>query len=230
MYNNSEKKSSSKWRNVFSTIEGKILLASVALVVLYCAGLFLTYVFSPRLFQFLIGMTAVHIIFGRAAAMSFGYTVGMGHFLVVFINMLIETILVLFFYPLFVFSWQRLLVFSPLKRFMSRLTRAAERHRDKINKFGLIGLFIFVWFPFWMTGPLIGAIIGYLLGFRWWINLAAVFIATYIATIIWAMLLGELYEFVANLSPYAPMVLLVIVLFIVVYLQFLMVNRRRTKK
>lgn len=54
-------------------------------------------------------MTATNIIFGRAAGISVGYTMGLDHIVVVTVNMLIETILVLLFYPLFVLSWRRLL-------------------------------------------------------------------------------------------------------------------------
>ena len=60
------------------------------------------YLKTPLEAQVVVAMTATHILFGRAAGMSFGYAVGLGHGRGHSVNMAIETVLVLLFYPLFV--------------------------------------------------------------------------------------------------------------------------------
>lgn len=206
--------------------EGRILVTGLVLAMLYIAWLALGCPWSPDKSQVLMPMTVTHILFGRAAGMSFGYAMGLGHRIVVPVSMLIETLLVLLFYPLFVLSWRHLLVIQALRNVMERTHKAAETHRDTIRRFGIAGLMIFVWFPFWMTGPLVGCVIGFLLGLRPWLNLTVVLAGTYLAMFSWAILLQKLHERVAVYSPYAPVVLVAIVIVIVVGVNVLQGVRR----
>lgn len=89
---------------LLTSSEGRLLLLGVALAFTYTFWLGIKLLFSPEESQLLIGMTATELFFGRAAAMAFGYTLGLGHRTVIPICIIIETILVLIFYPLFVFS------------------------------------------------------------------------------------------------------------------------------
>ncbi|TNF98961.1 MAG: hypothetical protein EP297_06825, partial [Gammaproteobacteria bacterium] len=67
------------WRKLLSTPEGGVLLAGLVLSVLGVAGLGFIWLFSPTFSQVLVAMTATNVLFGRAAAMSFGYAVGLDH-------------------------------------------------------------------------------------------------------------------------------------------------------
>ncbi|MGE5558377.1 MAG: COG2426 family protein [Bacillota bacterium] len=53
-----------------------------------------------------------------------------------------------------------------IHRVMGWLHRKTEKNRDKINKYGLLGLAIFVAIPLPLTGVWTGAAIAYLLGIR----------------------------------------------------------------
>jgi hypothetical protein len=75
-------------------------------------------------------------------------------------------------------------------------------------------LFIFVWFPFWMTGPVVGSVIGFLLGLKVWLNMTVVLAGTYVAIIGWAFFLRQLHDQVASYSSYAAMVLMVLLIVI----------------
>ncbi|MHC4584386.1 MAG: hypothetical protein ACYS3N_07625 [Planctomycetota bacterium] len=86
--------------------------------------------YSPEESQILFGMTATDILFGRATAMIFGYNHELGHATIILICIIVETIMVLLFYPLFVFSWQHLLVIKWLKNTFDRIHIAAEAHKD----------------------------------------------------------------------------------------------------
>jgi len=142
--------------------------------------------------------------------------------------MIIETIQVLVLYPLFVFSWRQLLVINRLKNIFERTQRAAERHKDKVQKYGAIGVFAFVWFPFWMTGPVVGSVIGFLLGLRVWVNMTAVLAGTYVAIFCWALFLRQLHEQVAVYSSYAGLILMALLIAIILLGNFLV--RRRHEK
>lgn len=201
---------------LLTSSEGCLLLIGVALALIYTFWLGIKLLFSPDESQLLIGMTATALMFGRAAAMAFGYTVGLGHSVVIPICIIIETILVLIFFPLFVFSWQHLLVIKWLKNTFDRIQKSAETHKDKVQKYGVVGLFVFVWFPFWMTGPVVGSAIGFLLGLRIWLNMTVVLAGTYVAIIGWAFVLRQFHQQVASYSSYAAMVLMALLIFVII--------------
>ena len=212
------------WRKLFKTTEGRILLIgiAIALIGLVVMGLFAFW--SPQTSQMIGAMTFSNIVFGRAVSMSIGYAGGYGHIIVVAVNIWVETVLVLLFYPVFVFSMRKLVVFPSLKRFLERTHEAAERHREKVRRYGIIGLFIFVWFPFWMTGPVVGSAIGFLLGFPALLTISVVLIGTYIAMAGWAFLLYGLHTRAAVFGPWAPA--LIVVLLVLIVLAGYWLNRR----
>lgn len=202
--NSAEDSIRQSWRELLRTGEGRILLLGFALAI---AGLIIMAIlafWSPATSQMIGTMALFNIIFGRAVSMSIGYAGGYGHSLVVPVNMWVETILVLLFYPVFVLSMNRLVVFPKLKRFIDQAHAAAERHYDKVHRYGIIGLFVFVWFPFWMTGPVVGSAIGYLLGFPAWLTLSVVLIGTYIAMAGWAYVMFGINTQAAIFGPWAP--------------------------
>ncbi len=203
---------STSWLRSF---EGYALLLGSGLAFLWLLGLSLGLVWWPQHAQPLLGMTVSNVIFGRAAGMSIGYAAGYGHAIVMPSNMLIETILVLLVYPLFVLSWRELVTPRFLQKFMTRTRRAAEAHQGTIARYGLLGLFVFVWLPFWMTGPVVGAVIGFFLGLRPWVNLCVVLSGTYLAIVVWALLLSGLQESLAQHTAYGPVLVVLFIIFVV---------------
>jgi uncharacterized membrane protein len=187
----------------------------------------MTGLWSASRSQILFAMTATHLVSGRAAGIYFGYTTGLGHGLVIPINMIIETLLVLLFYPLFVLGLQRLLVFDTLKNAMEWIHEAAENHHQTIRRYGIFGLLLFVWFPFWWTGPLVGSVLGHMLGLRVWVNLLVVLSGTYLAIISWSLVLFRLHGWAAEYNDYAPLVLLVVVILLFALAKLLHGRRKR---
>lgn len=215
--------------SLFSGAEGLMLKIGLCLGVLYILWLSLMSVRDPERSRMLVVLSATQILFGRAAGMSFGYAMHQAHTLVIPLTLLLESVMVLLFYPLFVFSWKQLLVIRSLRKAMDRARNAAEKNRESIRRYGLIGLFLFVWFPIWMTGPMVGCVIGYLLGFRPWTVLFIVLGATSLAIVCWAFVLRSLHRSVAAYSPFAPLVFLLILVGVVlaVYLLRNLAGRRR---
>lgn len=69
-------------------------------------------------------------------------------------------------FPLFVRFYEKVARGRWFDRLFGSLTRAAERHQERIQGWGALGLFLFVFFPVSGTGTLIGCVVGYLLGFQ----------------------------------------------------------------
>jgi uncharacterized membrane protein len=203
------------WRQLLKTDEGRILLLGIAAAFAGLIVMGVSAFWSPQTSRMIGAMSISNIIFGRAVSMSIGYAGGYGHDLVIPVNLWVETVLVLLFYPVFVFSMRKLVVFPRLKRILDYTHEAAVHHHDQVRRFGIIGLFVFVCFPFWMTGPVIGCAIGYLLDFPIWLTLSVVLIGTYVAIIGWAYLLFELYSRTAAFGPWAPVVIIGLILLMV---------------
>ena len=206
---------------LLSSPEGRLLLGGVGLAFIYSLWLGVRVLLSPDESQVLVGMTATQIMFGRAAGMAFGYSLGLGQKMVIPICMILETIMVLVLFPLFVFSWRHLLVIKGLKKIFERMHKAAETHKGMVHRYGIIGLFVFVWFPFWMTGPVVGCVIGFLLGLKVWVNMTVVLGGTYAAIFGWAFFLRHFHDHVASYSSYAAMALMGLLIIIIILGHFL---------
>ena len=204
------------WGQIFKTTEGRILLLGIAIALLGLIVMGLVAFWSLSTSRMMGTLSVTNIILGRAVSMSIGYASGYGHALVVAVNIWVETVMVLLFYPVFVFSMRKLVEFPRLKRFLERTQAAAERHHNTVRRYGIAGLFLFVWIPFWMTGPVVGSAIGYLLGFPAWLTLLVVLAGTYTAMAAWVYLLFDIYTRAASFGPWAPILIISLIILLIV--------------
>lgn len=107
-------------RTLYKTPEGKIFFLGVALTLLFLITLFLTYFSSLELASKLMGIVGTNLLFGRAAGLSFGYAVELSQSVIIIMNIVVETILVLLIYPLFIFSYQNLVHIKFLESFLKK--------------------------------------------------------------------------------------------------------------
>ena len=212
---------------LFSSTEGRLLGVGLALTALMFLAFGIGWHLYPDSVLIYTAMTGLNLIIGRAAGMSFGYASGLGHAQVVPLNMLVETIQVLVVYPLFALSWRQLIRLRRLQPFVTRMHHAAESRGGAVRKFGIVGLFVFVFVPFWMTGPVVGAIIGFLIGLRPWVNVAVVLGSTYMAIGVWGLLLNELNAWAATVNQFAPYALVLALVLIAVVMHMLSRHHNR---
>lgn len=213
---------------LFASTEGRLLGVGLALTgqMLLAFGIG-WHLYPDSILPYAI-MTGLNLIIGREAGMSFGYASGFNHAHLVPLNILIETIQVLVVYPLFVLSTRQLIRLRALQPFITRIHHAAASRGGMVRKFGIAGLFVFVFAPFWMTGPVVGAIIGFLIGLRPWVNLAVVLASTYIAIGVWALLLNELNVWAATVNRFAPYALFLAIVLIAAAMHLLGRHRERS--
>jgi uncharacterized membrane protein len=205
----------------FSPAQKRILAVGLTLTALMFLGFGIAGHLYPDKVLPYAAMTGLNLFIGRGAGMSFGYAHGYSHVQVVPFNILVETIQVLVVYPLFVLSSRKLIELHALKPFIARIQQAAELKGGMVKKFGIAGLFIFVFVPFWMTGPVVGAIIGFLIGLRPLMNIVVVLVSTYVAIGIWALLLNELSDWAATVNEFAPYALLLAIVLLAVVMHLL---------
>ncbi len=184
-------------------MEARILALGVGLSLILVVALGVGWLVEPQLTAIFAAMTGLNLTVGRAAGMSFGYASGLGHPAVIWSNVLVETIQVLVIYPLFVLSWNNLVDVRHMRRLLVSMRQSAEANQSRVSRYGMLGLFVFVFLPFWMTGPVVGAILGYLIGLKARQILPTVLLATYVAVAIWAVFFERLTELTARYGRYA---------------------------
>ena len=108
---------------------------------IYLVWLIVYSFFNSEVAHILVSMTFTDIFAGRAAAMVIGYSAELPHKLVIPLCIAIETDLVLLFYPLFIFAFNKILVIKKLEKLFENTHAAAEKHKNTVKRFGFIGLF-----------------------------------------------------------------------------------------
>jgi uncharacterized membrane protein len=176
--------------NRFDLIEVKILSAGLLLCAL--TGVYFIYLLftDPGLYRVVSSTAIVHLMGGRAVGIATCLTAGISVFYTILYNFYLEVVIVLVAYGVIVLIMRN--VIQP-KLFHSAVRQAeltAQREKTKIKRYGAIGLFLFVMFPFFMTGPVVGAIIGYLLNYKASNNFLIVFSGT-LASIVFYALVGN---------------------------------------
>lgn len=177
---------------LFKTESGKILLIGIFLIIFLSIFIFVWYFIDPSFSNKISGMVVTNIAVGRVPSLSFGYASELSHFEVIFTNIYVEMILVTILYPMFVFSYNDILHIKFLEKFFEDAKKYQQKNQALFDRYGVIGLFIFVFIPFWMTGPIVGSIVGYLLGMKHYKVMLIVFGATSVAITLWGLLLNEL--------------------------------------
>jgi uncharacterized membrane protein len=204
--------------------EGQILLFGLLLLGVYFILLLLCGIFYADYFEELLSITITNVIFGRMAGLSIGVASQMDTTFLVFFNFFIESIMVLIFYPLFIFSWNKLefVSYPPLNRYLERSRHNANKYQPLIQRYGVIGLILFVLTPFAMTGPVVGSFVGFLIGLRHRMTLAVVLSSTFIAIILWTYLIKNFEE---QLVAYNDILMMVISIAIAAVLLWYFIKR-----
>lgn len=191
----------------FKHKEGQILILGLTLLGCFLILLLLSALFFPNFLQQMLSITAANIIFGRIAGLSIGIASQMDTTLLIAFNIFIESIMVLILYPLFVLSWNKLYLISyqPLNQFLERSKKNAHKYEPIIKRYGVIGLILFVFTPFVMTGPVVASFVGFLIGFRHHKTLLVVLSSTLIAITIWLYLIKNFEEILITYSDMLKM-------------------------
>ena len=177
---------------LFKGKEGNIFLLGLFMIFILGVFIIVLYFINPLLASKITGMVFSNLLVGRVPSLSFGYAAELNHFWVISTNIYTEFIMVTILYPLFILSIKGIVKVQSLEKFFSQVERKKVIHKEKFDKYGRFGLFIFVFIPFWMTGPIVGSMIGYLIGMKHYTIIFTVFIATIVSITLWGIFLQEI--------------------------------------
>ena len=175
-------------REHFDLIEVKILLTG--LILSFLTGLYLLYLLftNPGLYRSLFSAGIVHLMGGRALGIAACLSADISLFYTILYNFYLEVVIVLITYGILVLIMRNIIQPKLFRSTVRQAELTAQDQKTNIKKYGAIGLFLFVMFPFFMTGPVIGAIIGYLLNYKAINNFLIVFSGTLSSIVIYSLI------------------------------------------
>jgi len=171
--------------NLFKTGEGKLLLTGIFLALTLIASIVYYGVTDFETAKTLVLAFIAHSVGGRAAGIGLCILQEFGSFATIFYNFYLEILIVCFTYSIFVLSATQYLRVEWLTRVMENIAVKALKNKQKIERFGWLGIFFFVMAPLPVTGPVVGSIIGYMLRLSLIKNFSATFLGTLTAIIVW---------------------------------------------
>lgn len=145
-------------------------------------------------------LVLAHLVGGRPGNVIWGIKLGFHPLFIYFQCYLQDIIILLLFYPPLVAGYRRAIEWRVLGPALLTIREQADRHKSKIEPYGVAGLMIFVIFPFWSTGALVGAVVGYLLGMRVGVTFGAVLAGNFIAAGIWVFLFDKMSQISGHLT------------------------------
>jgi len=207
-------------KSIYKTTEWKLIMSAIIMSSLTLTGVIYTYFFDKSLCVTLTTAFGLHFIGGRGPSVFLCLARDMNPLHTLLFNFWVEVLVVLLVYPAIVLIMRDHVEINLFKNAQRRAERAALNNADRIKKFGLFGLFLFVMFPFAMTGPVVGAVIGYLLSYKRSMTLFVSFAGTFLALLIYVYF-GEM--LVAAVGDHGMLVKIILVLAVLI---FVFLNRK----
>lgn len=165
---------------------GITFMIGVLLFVGLAAGLAAIFFVDSRTGANIWAVIVTEVFAGREVAIPIGLGLGVPVAIVWGVTAVQDLITTSWLYPLFyLFRKRNLDKENFAGYFFARLEKTAEKHRPFVERWGAIGLFVFMLIPFAVNGPLIGAILGKLAGIRTRYILPTVVMATFTAVSLW---------------------------------------------
>lgn len=164
-------------------------------------------------------LVLANVFGGRAANCAIGLdpTLNFNRGFLLFQVVIIDFIVMLIAYGLFIGNFHRLASLPLVGRPLVSAHEMAMRHKDRVAKYGAPGLLIFVVFPLWSTGPLVGAIVGFILGLPTWLTFTVVTLGNTVTTVVWIWFFHFLSSFGQGLGWFMLMGIVVITVALTIY-------------
>jgi len=172
---------------------GAIFAGGVAMMIFWFVLIGLLGMHGGDTGRVLFNMTLAHLAGGRASGIAIGRSAGLSVPMLIFAASYIDVTIVLTCFPVIVSGYRMLVRLGVFGELVKEALRSADESKGKVSKYGIVGLFLFVVFPFYMTGPLVGSLIAYFLGWNLAVSLVVVNAATIAAIVAWTFLFNEVY-------------------------------------
>ncbi|NDY72218.1 hypothetical protein DO021_09795 [Desulfobacter hydrogenophilus] len=170
---------------LINTIEGRVLVIGFLLTALFLLFVTIGIVRGEPNAKVAFFVFLTHCVGSRAGGIGLCILNGFDPLTTIALNFYLECLIVCYTYAVFVLSTSGIFKAAWIKKAMGKLKEKAEEKKEKIERWGWLGIFAFVMAPLPVTGPVVGTIIGYMIRMRLFSNFSAAGLGTLTAIVAW---------------------------------------------
>lgn len=205
-------------KRFLSSVEGSIFIAGNCMVILWLAVIIVLFRIGHHHWLDMLTMAFTQLFGGRAASIAQGTQTDIYPVLIFFLATYVDTMVMFILYPVLVFSYRNFFEKRFFQKRMKPLFDSVQKRVIRYRRHKIIAVYLFVWFPFWMTGVIIGSLLGYLLGLKAWVNMTTCILGTMSASFCWVFFYDKLYTWLGNINKEIPLLLtFIIVIGLIIY-------------
>ncbi len=208
------------------SIESRIFRMGCYLFVLEFMFLVFLFIFQPESFMNVVTVFTTGVVGGRLMAISLGLEFGFHPVNLILLLCFFNSTWLFMFYPLVSMFFDYIVDVRILGKMLNTTRKIAEMQKKRIEKYGSLGLFVFVWLPLPWTGSLIGAIIGKLTGLSTRKSILIVVPAMLLGIYMWTVAFNDLFGLFGIIGKGIPTIYLVLFVFCI----SLFIRVRRSRK
>ena len=151
-------------------------------------------------------VAGTQVSIGREGAMFAGSFGNASVGILIMSSFIVDTLGIMIGLPIYLLFYPQLRVIPPFSWILAKFEKIKVNRHSSIYKFGLVGLFIFCFIPFQLTGALASTIVGKLLGYNTRVVLMVVLPAALFASIFWAVTANFIISMMAHVIE-SPLVI-----------------------
>ncbi|MCL4694583.1 MAG: small multi-drug export protein [Candidatus Hydrogenedentes bacterium] len=178
--------------------------SGVGILLVYVATLIAVAIIEPDPYAGAWHLIIGNLFLGRAYNITVGLKEGYSNVYLFFQCGLGDIILLLLVYPLLVAGYRRAIEWRFVGPSIANIRASAEKHKHRIERFGALGLTLFVFFPAWSTGALVAGVVGYLVGMRTSVMFTSIIIGNFLSVAAWIWLIDWMRSFSESLGHWLP--------------------------
>lgn len=201
--------------------EGTLFASGCTMLIIWIAAVAFLWQDGSVFWSRLLTMGFTHSLMGRAASIAHGTSAGFPPVFTAALAVYFDVMLLFIIYPLLVFSYKHFLEERFFKKHMQHVFDSAKKSLTNFRKSKIVGIFLFVWFPLWMTGIIVGAILGFLLGLRTWVTMLTVIMGSASAVICWVFLTHTLFSGLGAINKGIPVTITLVLIFVLTVMRLI---------
>lgn len=192
--------------------EGSLFAIGCCMLILWIETIAALWRTSHELWLGMLTMGFTHIVAGRAASIAQATQLALPAPLIVLLATYFDTMTVFVMFPVLVFSYKNFLERRFFRKHMQPVFESARKGMGYLGRFKIVGVFLFVWFPFWMTGIISGSVLGFLIGLKTWVNMVTVILGSVTAEICWVFAYDRLFSWLGGVHQAIPVAVSLIII------------------
>ncbi len=148
----------------------------------------------------LVSMVTAFHIGGRLAIIGAGLEFNFSTATIILIILTYLTAFLLIMLSVIGFLWVKAKEFKLFKKFVETRMKKAEKRAEKMKKWSWIGIVVFVWMPFPMTGAIMGFLIARAEGYKTMPSLTIAIPSMWVGVVCWTIWFDGLYKIIERIG------------------------------